>query len=386
MWGKRHTAVAVAISSMLLASSATLLQAAEPDEIRMREIYRQILQDPGNADLNIRYAEIAIGRGELRKAVAAYERVLAQDPDNEAAQAGLARVQRLLQPNVTRVSFSVGGQYESNPFRIPNPGRFEHEGVFFGQGQIVHERLISETRWRAQGEAFANWHIENDVLDFGTVNASVGPLLPLNESWQVHPNIGAAYAWFDRRSFYTEVNGGLTLERTESGLFRSLSIKVRHDFITETFSGRDALIVDLGARFVVEGLVFNSDFTVIGPYYRYNGVIGSGVPTIDQRGDEYPLRYHQAGIRLDQFTRLSDQVTGNVNFSAEYRHYFETETFGTGQRRDLLLSPGAQLIVGGFPVSSVDLIVNYTFEWNLSNDGFNRYTNHIAGVRLLWRL
>jgi hypothetical protein len=70
----------------------------------------------------------------------------------------------------------------------------------------------------------------------------------------------------------------------------------------------------------------------------------------------------------------------------EYRHYFEEVTFGTQNRRDIFVSPGAQLIVAGFPIEGMDVIFSYTFEWNTSNDGFENYTNHIAGIRLLWRL
>ena len=56
------------------------------DDAELRRIFEQILQDPGNPGLNLRYARLAVERGEIRKALAAYERILAQDPGNEVKQ------------------------------------------------------------------------------------------------------------------------------------------------------------------------------------------------------------------------------------------------------------------------------------------------------------
>ena len=115
-------------------------------------------------------------------------------------------------------------------------------------------------------------------------------------------------------------------------------------------------------------------------------ISGAGDPGFGPLGDLYPLTYHQVGVRTDYFFRAAAQLTLNVNFTATYKHYFEHVTFESKNRRDVVLSPGAQAILTGLFNNRADLIVAYRFEYNTSNDGFERYTNHVVGIRMLWRI
>src|SRR5688500_4001798 len=107
------------------------------DDVELRQVFEQILQDPGNPGLNLRYARLAIDRGEVRKALAAYERILAQDPNNEQAKAGIRRIQRELEPSVTKVTLLLGGQYESNARRVPGRAANLHDGSLMGRLQAT---------------------------------------------------------------------------------------------------------------------------------------------------------------------------------------------------------------------------------------------------------
>src|SRR4051794_28358469 len=62
-----------------------------------------ILRDPGNVELNLRYARLAEEKGELKKALSAYERVTVNSPLNYEAQEGFRRIVRKLQPEGTRL-------------------------------------------------------------------------------------------------------------------------------------------------------------------------------------------------------------------------------------------------------------------------------------------
>jgi len=96
----------------LIALAALPVRAQDDGELR--RVFEQILQDPGNPGLNLRYAPLAIDRGELRKALAAYERILAQDPDNEEAKAGIRRIQRQLEPTLTRATLLLSRRGDGN--------------------------------------------------------------------------------------------------------------------------------------------------------------------------------------------------------------------------------------------------------------------------------
>ena len=50
------------------------------DEIA--DVFDQLLSSPDDPALNLRYAELALAKGETRKALSAHERILARDPTN----------------------------------------------------------------------------------------------------------------------------------------------------------------------------------------------------------------------------------------------------------------------------------------------------------------
>ncbi len=138
----------VMAAAMALASGDARAQEQTLQELR--RVFEQLLQDPTNSDLNFRYARIARERGELRKALAAYERVLATDPDNQEAQDGIRRVKRLLEPDATEVVALVGAQYEGNP-QHENDSNISDtdDGVLTGRVVVTDDRKFGETRWPA---------------------------------------------------------------------------------------------------------------------------------------------------------------------------------------------------------------------------------------------
>ncbi len=54
-------------------------------------------------------------------------------------------------------------------------------------------------------------------------------------------------------------------------------------------------------------------------------------------------------------------------------------------REDVYLSPGVQVIFARVFLANHDVVVSYQYETNLSNDDFEDFENHIAGVRSVWR-
>ncbi len=359
--------------------------AAQEDITR---IYEQILQDPGNARLNFTYARLAIERGELRKALAAYERILAQDPQNEDARAGLARVQRLLVQDVTLVTVVAGAQGETNPRRGFASNPETHDGSIFGRIQITDTRRIGEAfRLRTEGDIFANWHFNFHDIDFGNFNLRTGPYLELGPDWALHAFISGGYSYLRTNSFFWEAGGGLTLEtRTATSPAFHLTARFGYNFLTKTFTTRDAFFVEVVPRFTFRPVLFEGGILVLGPYWRFNGVTGEGPPTTGPTGELFPLRFHQLGGRADYFVEIAEKTVLNVNFTAEYRHYFETKLSEPGQRRDYLIAPGIQFIFAQVLESPFDVVASYTFERLFPNDLIFRYTNHIVGVRVLWRL
>jgi hypothetical protein len=361
---------------------------AQVDE--MTRVYQQILREPGNVELNLTYARLAIERGELRKALAAYERVLEAEPGNAEAGAGLRRIQRQLSPDVTQVTFVAGAQGETNPRRERISTPKTQDGALFARIQLNDTRKLgSDFLLRTEGDLYANYHFTFHDIDYGTLNLRTGPFFLLNEDWALHTFVSGGYSWLKARSFYWETGAGVTLE-TRRMQNPSIAVTARfgYNFITESFTTRDALFFELTPRFTWRSVLDETGIVVLAPYWRYNGVVGSGPTTVGQTGELFPLRFHQIGFRADYFIEVFERVNIGVNVTVEYRHYYEREISTTKNRRDYWVAPGAQLIFGT-PFEDdipLDVIVSYGYERLFPSDELFRYENHTVGVRLLWRM
>ena len=149
-------------------------------------------------------------------------------------------------------------------------------------------------------------------------------------------------------------------------------------------TSRDGIFVEVYPRFIyTDALIKEASLTVV-PYWRYNGVIGSGAAA-EPFGVPFPARFHQLGIRADYVVPVHQHIAVGVNGSYEYRHYFEQFTVEPGNRRDHVVSPGAQLVFFGFAGDHLDIIASYNFEHRASSNGVARYNNHVAGLRAQWR-
>lgn len=370
----------------LLVVGAILAPASHgAEQPELRQIFEQILRDPTNTNLNFRYARLAIEKGELRKALAAYERILAKDPDNAEATVGLANIKRLLEPDRTTAVAIFGTQYESNPSHFNFNSSKIDDLVLFGRFQVTDERRIGRTRWRTEGDLFVNWHKEFRSLDFGNVGFRTGPILDISKDWRVRPAIGGAFAWLDGERFFNEASLALEFESDTSGPLKSVNVGGAYDFLGRKFSARDAYQITVNPRLIFDKVGTKSGLLVLNPFYRFNGVTGSGAIGTGPSGDPFPLRFHQFGMRADYFLPLSRKFTVGVNFTIDHKRFTRIVTFGTKQRRDTFLSPGVQLVLVAPVLRNNDVILSYRFEHNISNDRFERYDNHIVGVRLLWR-
>ena len=105
--------IAFAVACLAAAGLVAAPSPATADELDV--LYARILTNPRDVEANLAYARAAEARGELRKALTTYERVLLLDPGQAEASEGLWRIRRLLEPASTTVVMEAGVGYESNP-------------------------------------------------------------------------------------------------------------------------------------------------------------------------------------------------------------------------------------------------------------------------------
>ena len=356
----------------------------------LRDAYKAILKDPSNPELNFRYARIAESKGLLRRALAAYERVLLNDPKNKEAQAGIARIKQLLQPPYTQITGIFGGRFESNPrLRSSRTGEDLSAGAFDARILLRNEGRLFGRRWRSNGQVFGNVYAGVRDIDFGYIGGDTGPLINVGSGWRIRPAFGAAFSGLDYRPFNAELSGLLNIEPVDGGAFQRLDLRFSYNFFGfgGFDEGRDGFIVEVAPRFVVPNLGRKGASLSIRPDYRYNGATGLEPNNLITAGDLFPERFHQIGIRSEYFIPVfNSRVYAGITFTGAYRFFDSDVPNEDKTRQDFLLAPGAQLVVPRLFSNRHDLVLAYRYERNLSNSGLENYQNHVVGLRSVWRL
>ena len=218
----RRCGIAVAnylLIFLVFAAGATVPAAAS----EIDALHAQILQHPDNPALNLRFAELAEADGHLRWALAAYERVVLNDPNNADAQSGLVRVRRAMQPATTLLTVQLGAQYESNPRYYLPPHRGEVQGL--GSAALTDERNLGGIRWRTNAVAAGILHAHEGDLNYAVAGADTGPVLDALPGWTFRPAVGGNAAYFDRRFYYAEGAVSGIFESVTGGVYRSLLLR-----------------------------------------------------------------------------------------------------------------------------------------------------------------
>jgi len=120
----------------------------------MTDVFDSLLSTPDDPALNLRYAELALAKGETRKALAAYEHILARDPNNREARRAYQKTKIALQPTVTAFTLITGVTAESNPRQVRGSSIDHESDVSLDASLLMYdERSLAGRRWRTLGQA-----------------------------------------------------------------------------------------------------------------------------------------------------------------------------------------------------------------------------------------
>ena len=370
--------MAVSLAAML---AAGLAAPAASDELG--DVYALILGAPTNTELNLQYALIAEGQGKYRFALAAYERILANDPDNAAARRGLQRIRRIIQPPVTQVTLESGVGYATNPLLKAEDG----DGGFFGfaQARIRDERTFDATRWRTTASVYVDAYPDFDQLDYAVASAGVGPVYDIPGAMAaVHPDLGGAIASLDGRFYYAEVNLGATVEGYLDGAYQWVRIRGGYRDYDASFTADSGFYADIAGRLTHPDIFGDKDAVSVAPWIRWSDMDGS---IVDAASNELsPGRYLGGGARFAYDRALAEKLTVGLFLEVGDRLYTTDVTPRGDKRRDLLLSPGVTFLFSDLFGRQGDLRVEYAYQDNNSNDGAHDYENHEIKVSISKRM
>ena len=371
----------VMAAAVLLLSAAAILPASPASADEFSRLYSQILRNPQSVSLNLRYARLAEERGEDRKALAAYERVLDVDPGNAEARSGLNRITADLTPAITRGRLELGVRYESNVREVSGNGSDDVMG--FAKLYVTDERALFQRTWRSDVDVYADVHGETPALDYWRAKAYTGPLFNLGGGTTLHIAPGGGISFLDADYFYSEGSLRLVFEQLFGTLDR-LEISGGYRDIGNSFSRNSGVVLDIVARESFRGLLSNADAFVVQPFFRWrdasgNGANAAGLPTSFLMGD-----YIEAGNRLMYYYYLDQQIRLGGRFTFWYRDYTQNIVAGLFGREDWYIAPEAEVMFRNAFCSGCDIRLRYRYEKNMSNDATQDFENHsiiASGIR-----
>lgn len=367
----------------LLVIGGALLGTAGPvraDE--MAVVFDRLMLNPSDPSLNMRYAELAVGRGEPRKALAAYERVLASHPGHPEVLRAYKRLKHGLQPAVTEVTVETGVSYATNPRQAPDGSPYKEDDVTFDATlALFDERAIGSRRWRTH--AFGRAQIQGDLEEISDVVGTVvtGPVFDLGKDTRLHVAPGVGGGWVDDDWLYRDLLVRFTLEKLFNGITQSLAVTVSDRDVNSDFNGSDGLLAEISGRWLFSDTLRKGDALFFLPRVVISRSDGDG-PGRVFRNDIYVGNFVETGARAVYYTRVADgRAWLGGGLGVYWRDYDQNVANAINDREDVLIEPTAHLLIPGIFDSKFDFRIDYRFEHNDSNDPTEDFDNHVFGIR-----
>jgi tetratricopeptide (TPR) repeat protein len=362
-----------------------LASTANADELK--RLYAQILRDPTNSELNFRYAELAEQRGEIRKALSAYERVAQNDPNHPRVMMALQRIRRMLQPNQTQFYAQLGAAYETNPARTS--GNERDEGSIVARLAMRDERGVGNgMRWRTIGQLSGDIYFDTGDLSYGYAGFYTGPLIDITPTIAMHAALGGSGAYYDSRLFYKEALASIVFESFLEGAFHTVRLRAAHRDYGDNFASTNGMYADIVGRFSFADWLGPNTTVSFSPWYRWSDIGGTSFSVIVPQDLIQPGRYTEFGARIDAYKRVFDWLSFGVGISASQRDYepaFDVLNLVTVDRRDVTITPHATVIFHKVLGEQNDLRLQYRYEHNDSTYPQRDYENHVTTMLMLSR-
>jgi hypothetical protein len=342
---------------------AATLASARADELD--RVFRAVLNDPTSSALNLRYARLALARGQNRKALAAYERVLETDPFNAEARAGLHTLKLALEPVVTRLRVELGGEYETNPRELPRSVSRPNDTHGLARFSLYDQRAMLGHIWRTRARGLAEIYDDLSDLDFWRAGVFTGPVFDLGDGVELHVAPGGSLAWLDHEFFYAEPGLWLTVGNLWPGVVERIDIRGGYRDVSNNFFNGNGYVADVIVTHKSRGVLIAGDAFYLYPRFRYREPSGSSTSGFGGPSGFFPGDFIEFGGRAYYLVPIAPHVIFGLQVFAHYRKYKQDIRFGTKRRRDWFVAPGVQIL--------------------LPNILSERSKNHVAGVRAIRR-
>ncbi len=380
--------ISAVCQALLIAASVTALsiggafaqQANDLDGLSQR-----ILDNPQDVDLNLQYAHAAEAAGKPRLALAAYERILINDPANAEARRGYERVRRTIEPGYTVTRLELGARFDTDA--LDTNETFvdsEDSTTLYGKLMIANEHAFFGRRWRSILNLNVEDNVDIDRLDYDFLGAQTGPIFYAGPHLAVLPAIGGGVAWLGGDHYYNEVNLGVTVEGRVSGAsywarlrggWRDYDPDANNFFGTVAENGDYA---ELQAGLTKPRLFNSRDTLLISPFVRWSNMEGD-VFDFYIFDDLSPGKYLEYGADVNYNYQITDHVQASVGALLRERD------FSHNSRGDTYVAPQASVTLQRLLPCDCDLRLQYRYRRNDSNDFSADYDANQVSLSLTTR-
>jgi hypothetical protein len=353
----------------------------------LSDAYAAVLANPTSAEANLAYAAVAEQAGEYERALAAYERVLINNPDNAAALAGLQRVRLILQPPIQTFFAEFGGRWESNPLRLAPSFDPDPEWVSFADIRFTDERTLGEAlRWRTAVWVQGDLHTENHDLHYGEIGGLTGPVHQIGTRLTMHTAIGGVASTFQDQLYFTELNGSATFRWLHDTAVQSVRLRAGYRWYGESFVTDGGYYLDAIGNFVIADLLVDKSALLFTPWVRYSD-IGGSIADFNEFPETIsaPGQYTEAGVRVGIDLPVGESVTIGGGLAASWRFFDTLAAMSTEKREDLFLQPDAFVSFNDvFGADGLDLKLAYRYQWRDSNSDESDFSSHLFTTSLVY--
>lgn len=352
--------------ALLLAASVTALTVgAASAQQDLESLNEQILANPNDAELNFRYARAAEEAGQLRLALAAYERVMINDPENEVARRGYERIRRMIEPDFTTFTVEVGARWDDN---ARNSDLLEEEAwSAFVNAVLVDERVgIADRRWRSIVNFEGELVPDIDELDYAYLGAQTGPLFYAGPHLGVIPSIGVGTSILDGEHYFNEANLGLTIEGKNDGMSYWTRLRGGYRKYSDNSAADEGVYAEAIGGLSIPRLVAETDTLVLLPWVRWSDIEGS---TFFFGGEIAPAKFTELGLEATYHYQVNDHLILSAGATVRERWYSDTTVFfSTEERNDTYVAPEVSMLVQNFAPCECGIEFAYRYRDNDSNE------------------
>lgn len=355
---------------------------AEADELDV--LYERILANPRDIAANLAYAREAETRGELRKALTTYERILQLEPGQSEAAEGLWRIRRALEPTSTTIIVEAGAGYESNPTEESKPRFYEDSASVFAAARLRDERRLGDLRWRTDVQGYGTWYPDAETVNNAGVSANIGPIIPVGDgAYGIRPALVGAVEWLDQSFLYGEAGASLSFEGRFAGAMQAVELRGVWRGYGDRWASDSGPVIDLAGHFATAGVIADQDLLAIRPRLRWSGVDGTSLATVPTQFE--PGNYIELGARVDYNVRLLDWLAAGTHVGLYQRWFSAAAAPGRSDREDTYFAPGASLTFTNLISYSTDFRLDYTYQRQLSNAPGRTFSNNVVTGRVIAR-